>query len=50
MRMMDGCAGPEGQHVRLICVPSFVSTGVVVLLNLATLEVETVNFDTQLVD
>ena len=43
-------AGDDGQRVRLICIPSFVNTGILLLLNLTTLEVESVNFDTQLLD
>ncbi len=34
----DGCAGAEGQSVRVVCVPSFSRTGVLVAVNLRTLE------------
>lgn len=37
--------GPAGQSVRLIAVPKFKETGEVVLLDMDTLEVETVNFE-----
>ena len=43
-------AGPDGQRVQLLCIPSFVTTGMLLLLNLSTLEVETVNFDTHFMD
>lgn len=31
-------SGPEGQKVRIILVPSFAETGIIVLVNLKTLE------------
>lgn len=37
--------GPVGQSVRLIAVPKFKETGEVVLLDMDTLEVETVKFE-----
>ena len=37
--------GPAGQSVRLIAVPKFKETGEVVLLDMDTLEVETVSFE-----
>lgn len=42
-------AGTDGQEVRLVCVPHFGSTGQLVLLNLATLEVQPHSFDTSFV-
>lgn len=38
-------AGPEGQAVRLICVPSFARTGAIVMLNLRTLECHSIVCD-----
>jgi len=35
--------GPNGQEVRLLCVPSFHNTGAIVLLDSETSEVETVS-------
>ena len=40
------CAGPDGQRVRLICVPKFTTSGILLLVDLTTLEVEQVAFDT----
>ena len=37
--------GPAGQSVRLIAVPKFKETGEVVLLDMDTLEVESVKFE-----
>lgn len=37
--------GPAGQRVRCVAVPRFASTGVVVLLNLATLACHPIKFD-----
>ena len=37
--------GPQAQTVRLIAVPKFKETGEVVLLDLDTLDVETVKFE-----
>ncbi len=37
--------GPEGQWVRLIAVPKFKETGELVLLDVDTMEIETVKFD-----
>lgn len=39
--------GSEGQKVRVICVPSFSSTGQAVLVNLTTLECELLSFNVQ---
>lgn len=39
-------AGPEGQTVRLLCVPKFSETGQIALLNLDTLDVQPMSFDT----
>ena len=36
--------GPDGQKVRLITVPSFKTTGIMVLLDTETLEIECVDF------
>ena len=36
--------GPEGQTVRLIAVPSFKTSGTLVLLDTETLEIECVDF------
>lgn len=38
------CAGPRGEVVRLVAVPSFHKTGVAVLLNLRTLEPQPLTF------
>lgn len=35
--------GPKGQKVRVILVPSFAETGIMVLVNLATLECSAVH-------
>lgn len=43
-------AGANGQRTRLICIPSFVTSGVLLLLNLSTLDVEAINFDAQLIN
>jgi DNA polymerase delta subunit 2 len=40
--------GPEGQQVRLISVPSFKETGVLVLVDGETLECETVSFSVRM--
>ena len=47
---MHACAaaGSNGQKVRLICVPKFSTSGILLLVNLTTLEVEPVAFDTYL--
>jgi DNA polymerase delta subunit 2 len=37
--------GPAGQHVRLVTIPKFHTTGELVLLDVETLEVEIVKFD-----
>jgi hypothetical protein len=37
-------AGPNGQAVRVIALPSFASSGVVALLNLRTLDVVPLHF------
>ena len=42
------CAGREGQKVRLLCVPRFSSTGILVLVNLRTLNVQPITFDARL--
>lgn len=36
--------GPNGQKVRVILVPSFAETGIMVLVNLSTLECSAVHF------
>jgi len=43
----DTCVidGPEGQHVRLLTIPSFSETGELVLLDTESLEVEIIKFD-----
>lgn len=38
------CAGPSGEKVRLVCVPSFLSSGTLVLVNLRTLEAQPMTF------
>lgn len=38
------CAGPGGEAVRLVCVPSFLASGTLVLLNLRTLEATPMTF------
>ncbi|CAK0784791.1 hypothetical protein CVIRNUC_007995 [Coccomyxa viridis] len=40
--------GREGQKVRLLCVPRFSSTGILVLVNLRTLNVQPITFDARL--
>ncbi|WCJ34011.1 DNA polymerase delta small subunit [Euphorbia peplus] len=40
--------GPEGQRVRLICIPKFAETGVAVVLNMRNLECHTLSFGTQM--
>lgn len=40
-RMMEG---PNGEKVRLVCVPSFLSSGTLVLVNLRTLQVQPMTF------
>ena len=42
------CAGPQGQRVRLICVPKFSSTGTLLLVNLTTLKVQPIIFDARM--
>lgn len=37
-------AGPNGQKVRVVLVPSFAKSGTVVLLNLRTLQVQPISF------
>ncbi|KAL3632420.1 DNA polymerase delta subunit 2 [Castilleja foliolosa] len=39
--------GPEGQVVRLICIPRFSETGIAVVLNLKNLQCHTLSFGTQ---
>lgn len=41
-------AGANGQKVRVICVPKFSTSGILLLVDLSTLEVEPVAFDTYL--
>jgi DNA polymerase delta subunit 2 len=41
-------AGAEGQKVRLLSLPRFSETGLLVLLDLASLEVHTISFDTSM--
>lgn len=37
-------AGANGEKVRLVCVPSFLSSGTLVLVNLRTLEAQPMTF------
>jgi DNA polymerase II small subunit/DNA polymerase delta subunit B len=41
-------AGPQGQRVRLICVPRFSSSGTLLLVNLTTLKVQPITFDARM--
>ncbi|CAL8463006.1 g2540 [Coccomyxa elongata] len=40
--------GPEGQKTRVICIPKFSSSGVLVLVNLSTLKVQPITFDARM--
>jgi len=40
-----GGAGREGQQVRLVCIPRFCDSGVLVLVNLDTLHVHPITFN-----
>jgi DNA polymerase delta subunit 2 len=42
------CAGPKGQVVRLISVPSFTKTSTIVLVNLKTLATHPITFNADL--
>lgn len=43
----DGVEGGRGKRVRIVLVPSFSRTGVLVLVNMRTLNVKTVCFSTE---
>lgn len=45
---VDVVEGEKGQTVKTVAVPTFASTGSIVLVNLATLECQTLSFDVKL--
>jgi DNA polymerase delta subunit 2 len=48
IRLLTTLQGPEGQTTRIVLVPSFADTGVVLLVNLSTLDIHPITFNTAL--